>query len=341
MRRLAASGGPSLGSIRMTVVIPARRKAGAFSRLLAIVALSGLAAACGSSRAVSDGPVPSGAGGSYKVGKPYEVAGVWYYPQEDPLYDETGIASWYGKEFAGRKTANGEIFNPREISAAHKTLPMPTNVRVTNLENGKSIVARVNDRGPFKPGRIIDMSELGAELLGFKSQGVARVRVEFLGIADLPDGRPGRRIAGKGDHAEIGGTVARAAPSGSVESGALPPPPGAREAAPVGPVARPPAPVPVPVASPIDEPDGTVTEVQVAAASGIYVQAGAFLARENAERLLTRLRPIARFAISTKRVDGKLYYRVRVGPIRSVDEADAILSKVLMDGQKGAAIVVE
>lgn len=325
----------------MTLVIPARPRSRSLLRLAAVAALSALVAACGSTRTQSEGPVPSGEGGRYKVGNPYEVAGVWYYPQEDPLYDETGIASWYGKEFAGRKTANGEIFNPKEISAAHKTLPMPTNVRVTNLENGKSLVARVNDRGPFKPGRIIDMSEKGAELLGFKSQGVARVRVEFLGIADLPDGRPGRRIAGKGDHADIGGTVARAAPSGAVEGGALPPPPGSSEAEPAARPGSGPVPVPVPVASPVDEPDGTVTDVDVASASGIYVQAGAFLARENANRLLTRLKSIASFKISPKRQDGKLYYRVRVGPIASVDEADAILEKVLMDGQRGAAIVVE
>ncbi len=321
----------------MTSLIPAHRVR---FRVLAVVALSAFAAACGSTRTLSDGPVPSGEGGRYKVGNPYEVAGVWYYPQEDPLYDETGIASWYGKEFSGRKTANGEIFNPVEVSAAHKTLPMPTNVRVTNLENGKSIVARVNDRGPFKPGRIIDMSEKGAELLGFKAQGVARVRVEFLGIADLPDGRPGKRIAGKGNHAEIGETVARAAPAAAVEGGALPPPDGVAASRPVAAPAEI-RPVPVPVASPVDQPDGTVTEVPVASEGGIYVQAGAFLARENADRLLRRLKAIADFRISTKRQDGKLYYRVRVGPIASVGEADAILEKVLMDGQKGAAIVIE
>lgn len=325
----------------MTHVIPAHRRPHALLRLAVIAGIAALAAACGTTRSANEGPVPSGEGGRYKVGSPYEVAGVWYYPQEDPLYDETGIASWYGDEFAGRKTANGEIFNPKQISAAHKTLPMPSNVRVTNLENGKSIVVRVNDRGPFKPGRIIDLSRAGADLLGYRNNGVARVRVEFLGVADLPDGGPGRRIAGKGDHAEIGETVARAAPSGAVEGGALPPPPGSAEAEPVAAPSTGPGVVPVPVASPIDEPDGNVTDVAVDTTGGIFVQAGAFLAKENAERLLTRLKPIEKFRISPKRQDGKLYYRVRVGPISSVDEADAILEKVLMDGQKGAAIVVE
>ena len=325
----------------MRKLIPAHRRTRVLLRLAAIAGVSVLSAACGTTKVANDGPRPSGEGGRYKVGSPYEVAGIWYYPQENPLYDETGIASWYGNEFAGRKTANGEIFNPVQISAAHKTLPMPSNVRVTNLENGKSIVARVNDRGPFKPGRIIDMSMKGAELLGFKSNGVARVRVEFLGVADLPDGGPGKRIAGKGDHADLGDTVARAAPSGAVEGGALPPPTGSVAAEPVSAAAGRPAVIPIPISSPIDEPDGTVTEMAVESEGGIYVQAGAFLARENADRLLARLKSIAPFRISSKRQDGKLYYRVRVGPIASVDEADAILERVLMDGQKGAAIVVE
>lgn len=306
-----------------------------------LVALALLLAACGSTKGGGEAASEYGAGGRYKVGSPYEVAGVWYYPQEDPLYDETGIASWYGPGFAGRKTANGEIFNPRLITAAHKTLPMPTNVRVTNLENGKSLVARVNDRGPFKPGRIIDMSEHAAELLGFKGQGMARVRVEFLGIADLPDGKPGQRVAGKGDHKGIETeSRARAVPAGAVETGALAPPPGGVAAAPP-PRPVPAGPVPVPAAAPIDAPDGTVSEVGVEGAGLVYVQAGAFLARENAARLLTRLKPIADFEISPRNIGGKLYYRVRAGPIASVEEADDILDRVLRDGQKGAQIVVE
>ena len=100
----------------------------------------------------------------YKVGNPYEVKGVWYYPERNLNYDETGIASWYGDEFAGRLTANGEIFEPDIVSAAHKTLPMPSAVRVINLENGRSLVVRINDRGPFVSGRIIDLSREAARL---------------------------------------------------------------------------------------------------------------------------------------------------------------------------------
>lgn len=113
-----------------------------------------------------------------KVGNPYKVAGKWYYPKEDPTYDEVGYASWYGKDFHGKLTANGEIYNMNALTAAHKTLPMPTFVKVTNLENNRSIVLRVNDRGPFVAGRLIDVSRRGAQLLGFQKQGITRVRVQ-------------------------------------------------------------------------------------------------------------------------------------------------------------------
>ena len=121
----------------------------------------------------------------YKIGDPYTVGGVWYYPERNLTYDETGIGSWYGDEFAGRLTANGEIFDPEQITAAHKTLPMPSVVRVTNLDNGKSLVVRVNDRGPFVPGRIIDLSRESARLLGFKELGIAKVRVQLLAEQSL------------------------------------------------------------------------------------------------------------------------------------------------------------
>ncbi len=118
--------------------------------------------------------------GSYKIGKPYRVGGVWYYPQEDFRLVETGIASWYGPDFHGKRTANGEIYDQNELTAAHRTLQMPSLVRVTNLENGRSVVVRINDRGPFLHGRVIDVSKRSAELLGFVNRGTARVRVEVL-----------------------------------------------------------------------------------------------------------------------------------------------------------------
>ena len=129
-------------------------------------------------------PVPKG-GGTYRVGKPYTVAGRVYVPEEDINYRQEGLASWYGDDFHGRLTANGEVFDMGSLSAAHPTLPMPCYVRVTNLSNGKSLIVRVNDRGPYHGNRVMDVSSRAAELLEFKSNGVARVQVEYVGRAPL------------------------------------------------------------------------------------------------------------------------------------------------------------
>ncbi|WP_407174381.1 septal ring lytic transglycosylase RlpA family protein [Bradyrhizobium sp. STM 3562] len=138
-----------------------------------------------SPRVVEPGePVPKG-GGTYRVGKPYVVAGRIYVPQEDVNYRAEGLASWYGDDFHGRLTANGEVFDMDSLSAAHPTLPMPCYARVTNLANGKSLIVRVNDRGPYAANRLIDVSHKAADLLGFKGNGTARVRVEYVGRAPL------------------------------------------------------------------------------------------------------------------------------------------------------------
>lgn len=129
-------------------------------------------------------PVPKG-GGTYRIGKPYTVAGRTYVPEEDTHYRAEGLASWYGDAFHGRLTANGEVFDMTALTAAHPTLPMPSYVRVTNLQNGRSLVVRVNDRGPYHGNRIIDLSNTAARLLEFRNNGVARVRVEYVGRAPL------------------------------------------------------------------------------------------------------------------------------------------------------------
>lgn len=131
-----------------------------------------------------DQPVPKG-GGTYRIGKPYQVAGRTYVPEENLHYRAEGLASWYGDDFHGRRTANGEVFDMTSITAAHPTLPMPCYVRVTNTANSKSLIVRVNDRGPYHGNRIIDVSHRAATLLGFQGNGVARVRVEYVGRAPL------------------------------------------------------------------------------------------------------------------------------------------------------------
>lgn len=196
------TGRGSIGS-RATVALAGRREQppGRFrSRVYACAAVGVAAAALAgcnattannkfgvtaSPRVVAFGePVPSG-GGSYKVGKPYRIAGKTYVPREEPGYDQVGLASWYGADFHGRKTANGEIFDSTSLSAAHPTLPLPTYARVTNLDNGKSVVVRINDRGPFAHNRLIDLSKRTAEILEFKHMGTAKVRVQYVGAAPL------------------------------------------------------------------------------------------------------------------------------------------------------------
>ena len=146
-----------------------------------------------SPRVVQSGePVPKG-GGTFRVGRPYMVAGRMYVPEEDRDYQAEGLASWYGDDFHGRMTANGEVFDMTSISAAHPTLPMPSYARVTNLRNGKSLIVRVNDRGPFHANRVIDVSYRAASLLEFERTGTARVRVEYVGRASL-DGSDDRQL---------------------------------------------------------------------------------------------------------------------------------------------------
>jgi rare lipoprotein A len=175
--------------------------AGTISRVVGVAAVALLTANCSqqklgrmidpkygvapSPRVVADGqPVPKG-GGRELVGKPYVVAGRTYVPDHNPNYASEGLASWYGSNFHGRLTANGEVFDRESIAAAHTTMPLPSYARVTNLYNGRSIIVRVNDRGPYHGNRVIDVSEKTADALDFKRNGTARVRVEYVGRASV------------------------------------------------------------------------------------------------------------------------------------------------------------
>ncbi|NCF49044.1 MAG: septal ring lytic transglycosylase RlpA family protein [Bacteroidetes bacterium] len=269
----------------------------------------------------------------YKVGDPYNVGGVWYYPARDLAYDETGIGSWYGDEFAGKLTANGEIFDPEKITAAHKTLPMPSVVRVTNLDNGKSLVVRINDRGPFVPGRIIDLSREAARLIGYKAQGLAKVRVKVLteqslrleGLAKngkfpevdgIPEeDKPEFNAVGSSDVAfsatSTSGRTAYVASDGQSAIDLL-------STSRVGEV------IAVP---PIE--------------TSIWVQIGAFHSEENATNVLKRIRSVGVGQISKINRDGQILHRVRLGPISDVNEADTMLSGAFGLGFRGARIIVD
>ena len=303
-------------------------------RLAAAASLAALLAACASTPEPGVSVPPNA--GVYKIGQPYQVEGTWYYPKEQPDYDETGVASWYGPTFYGHRTANGEIYSAGDLTAAHRTLPLPVNVRVTNLDNGKSIIVRVNDRGPFAKGRIIDLSERAAELLGYKQKGTARVRVTYVGRADLDGGRPPPDETPP----EIASAVP-AAPTMPVATRPLDTVPGAA-IAPPPPVTN--TDLPRPPVRDIDsaaatEPTGIVTKVAVPAVTHLYVQAGAFGSYQNAARLQTRLG--GGLQISSVVQNGRTLYRVRLGPFDDVGDADSALARLESLGSNDAQIVVD
>lgn len=248
--------------------------------------------------------------GIYKVGEPYQIDGVWYRPREDFAYDQTGIASWYGPDFHGQLTANGEVFDQEALTAAHPTLAMPSLARVINLENGRSVVVRINDRGPFVRGRVIDVSRQTARLLGFEAKGTAKVRVAVLGAESRQLKQETLARAG-------GRQVARAEPTPT-------------------PVASPPQPV-----SAHEQQWRQLISRQPVAPNNIYVQAGAFAVYDNAERLRAGLDHLGPTAVTTAVVGGKRFYRVRLGPVDAVERADALLARVIAAGHPQAGIVVE
>ena len=281
--------------------------------------------------------------GTPKIGKPYQVDGVWYYPKEDNAYDETGIASWYGEPFHGRKTANGATYDMHQLTAAHKTLPLPTDVRVTNLENGRSIIVTVNDRGPFAHSRIIDLSYRSAQLLGMVEKGTAKVRVQVVNGGNGTDqpviAKPETPLNEKNNVA--------AAPQAVVVSNTLAPPPNIKTA-PLPKIETLPAPtaataeteVKIASTAPYSAPS-PVVEVAPIAQSEIFIQAGAFIDYNNANILSARLSTIGPTKVSQVLVNGQDFYRVRVGPVQDIAQADQLLENLIATGHTDARIIIE
>ncbi len=283
-------------------------------------------------KAVEEGAIT--ANPVYKIGNPYQVGGVWYYPERDLAYDETGIGSWYGDEFAGRLTANGEIFDPDLVTAAHKTLPMPNVVRVTNLDNGKSLVVRINDRGPFVAGRIIDLSREAARLIGYRDQGIARVRVQVLAEQTLRL----EKLAKNGNFSEITGDVSAMPTVAAVEQ----PEVSMKATSSSGKT----------VDSDVENDNVSALELLARSRVGevitvapietqIWVQVGAFYAEANASNVLTKVEDVGAGQISPIDVSGQTLHRVRIGPLNSVEAADRALDGVIGLGFSGARIVVD
>lgn len=275
------------------------------------------------------GSTPRSQGG-FKVGNPYQIQGKWYTPRENYSYDETGISSWYGDEFHGKRTANGETFDKNSLSAAHPTLQLPSLIRVTNLENGRSAVLRVNDRGPFSKSRLIDVSHGAAKVLGYEQTGTARVRVQVLE-------RESRILA---DAARKG--YAPDVQMAMAYGPAIPREEVARE-------------IENPQVASVDiaPPPKTVTKADIAdlnkqlfrkypvSPTAIYVQVGAFSNPNNAMALKQKLSSIGQTRIFQTTVNGQPFNRVRVGPVQEVEKADALLRRVMAAGYPGARIVVD
>lgn len=245
-------------------------------------------------------------GGIYKVGNPYTALGQSYTPREDYNYSETGMASWYGSDFHSKRTANGELYNMNAVTAAHRTLPLPSIVRVTNLENGRSIIARVNDRGPYVKNRIIDLSQKGAELLGYKIQGTTKVKVEILEKesralkeAMLSEDNSSKIYNKAIKYSEV--SMANASSQAKTSS-----------------------------ASSFNTPIETGT---------FYVQVGAFSNLAKAKEMAENMKRFGQVSIYEAYLSKEGVYRVRLGAYHTRDEALQILDRVLDYGHADVTIV--
>jgi len=293
-----------------------------FSLIAALGRLAGagalaLIAACSTSR-LPDAPKTIGptvkANPHYKVGAPYKIDGRWYAPKVDPAHEEIGVASWYGDAFHGKLTANGEIFDKRRISAAHRTLPMPTVVEVENLDNGRTIVVRVNDRGPFARDRVIDLSHAAADALGFTAQGTAKVRVRYLADANLADLAP---LPGDAKRAFAG--VSRRGAGAATPASAAP-------ADPLGALIASTAGEPAPTAAPVSTSDIWVEVAEIDDVAKIG-QMRLFIPGEGPVELHSKARA------------GRTVQSLRLGPFINEAMAAASLSRAQAAGFGGARII--
>ena len=250
----------------------------------------------------------------YKIGDPYKINGKWYYPAVDYSYNEVGIASWYGPGFHGKKTANGEIFDQNKISAAHKTLPMPSIVRVTNLDNGIILEnIRINDRGPFAGNRIIDLSKKAAEVLGFVNNGVANVRVEIMEnesrIYAARNSNPDK--VRKANNAKIEKIEVKNLDNNEINK----------------------------TTSNKEVIQNNENSNKILNNKPLLIQVGAFSDHRNAKSLTKKL---SEFKAYVERIfiGNKYLYRVRIGPLTNLDIANTIKTKLFDLGYTSSHLVV-
>ena len=253
----------------------------------------------------------------YKIGTPYKINGKWYYPAVDYDYEEIGIASWYGPGFHGKKTANGEIFDQNKVSAAHRTLPMPSIVRVTNLDNGKVLPkVRINDRGPFAGNRIIDLSKKAAQELGFVNTGIAKVKVEILEDESREHalGNSGNKIT-QVESAEIK-EIKKTEIVNNFEKQIIIKKKNKNSQN-----------------KDFDEQNSILSNKQLA------IQVGAFTDHRNAKSLTQKLTDFQAY-IERTFVNNKYLYRVRIGPIENLKLAENIKKKLFELGYTASHLIV-
>jgi rare lipoprotein A len=249
------------------------------------------------------------------AGPPYEVDGKWYVPTYEPDYNEVGVASWYGPTFHGEKSASGEVFDEMAITAAHPTLPIPSLVRVTNLENGKSIIVRLNDRGPFVDDRIIDLSRGSAEALDMRVKGTAKVRVQYVGPAPAaPNTTP------------PGESMFAAAPTAPTML--------AQNSYGLSTEALPPLVPAEPARAPVIEYRSAAPQPHNQDQAGVYLQAGSFSDLGNAHQQRDRMMSHGPAFVTSAQVNGSVFYRVMVGPWPSRAAAEQMQDRMRSSGAK-------
>jgi rare lipoprotein A len=271
-------------------------------------------AATGSPYYTGKGEPPRGTG-RYHIGKPYKVAGRWFKPREQPNYDATGPASWYGDDFHRRMTSNGEWFNMNDLTAAHPTLPLPSYVKVTNLANGREVIVRVNDRGPFVGPRIIDMSKRAAEVLDFKERGKTKVRVQYIGAAPVDD---------RGTHlAAMNRELQNGTPLKAMIAAAATPPAASD--------------IVLEAATPALQP--AVPEAAAALSGSYYIQVGSFSDAGSAEMVRAGFANVWPVQVIAAGGQGGQVYRVRLGPIAGETDAMTALQDAVGHGHPDAHVM--
>jgi len=296
-------------------------------RLSTALLLLACLGACASHRGGGGSGVASR--GTYKVGNPYQIDGVTYVPQEEFNHVETGVASWYGPGFHGKATANGEQYNQEDHTAAHRTLQMPAIVRVTNLDNGRSTVVRVNDRGPYARSRIIDLSRAAAQDLDIVRNGTAHVRIDQLAA----ESQMVKEVALSGGGAAEQQAALSQLAAGQRSVAAAPPPPPQEvlvraEPPPTPPAARPSGPTIASIASGSSQSGGS-----------FYVQTGAFSTMNNATRQRDLISSYGSTEIFQASAGGHDVYRVRIGPYTTPDAAGIVADRLKRSGYGEARVV--